>query len=202
MTAELTSHWARSSWKPGERRMHWYVLPPEESWGRARSTQDAVARPELTAIPGPWLHCTIIALRDSSTVSSEDRSALLEVGRAALSDVAPFDTMSGQPSSWGEAVVFDLSPSAGLDLLHRRLTDASELYLPGPKPTRFIPHITFSYVHAQAEGATTVAAIADPALVLPSFRVQEAWLLDVLQEPGPDRGWYSWDVVGSAPLAG
>ena len=202
MTVDLTSHWSRSSWKPGERRLHWYVLPPEESWGRAGSVQEAVARPELTAIPGPWLHCTIIALRDSSMVSPDQAAAVLESGRQALADVPPFDTMSGRPSMWGEAVVFDLSPSAGLDLLHRRLTDVSEPLLPGPRPTRFVPHITFSYVHAAAEGATTASAITDPALVLPPFRVREAWLLDVLQEPGPERGWYSWEVLGSAPLGG
>lgn len=202
MTAELTSHWARSNWGPGERRLHWYVLPPEELWPHAARVQATVARPELTAIPGPWLHCTVIALRDSSLAPATDRAALLEAGRVALADVAPFTTMPGRPVAWGEAIVFDLSPSAGLDTLHRRLTDVSSSQLRGPRPTRFTPHITFSYSHGSGEADSTVAALADPSLALPPFEVREAWLLDVLQEPGPDQGWYSWDVIGSAALAG
>jgi 2'-5' RNA ligase len=196
----LTSHWARSTWAPGERRLHWYVLPPDSVHPAVDRTQHAVTRPELTAVPGRWLHCTIIAMRDSSTLSTSDREAILQAGTEAVADIAVFDTSAGVPAVWGEAVVFDLSPCAGLELLHRRLTDTVEPYLHGPKPTRFVPHITFAYCHDAGESESTTTTLLDPQLHIPPFRVDRVRLLDVLQEPGPASGWYSWDVVGSIEL--
>ncbi len=181
----LTSHWARSTWAPGERRLHWYVLPPEDLRQAVDRTQHAVSRPELTGVPGRWLHCTIIAMRDSEMLSTSDRQTILRAGMEAVADIAAFDAPVGVPAVWGEAVVFDLSPCAGLELLHRRLTHIVEQYLRGPKPTRFIPHITFAYCHDAGDSESTTTTLRDPDLQIPSFRVERVWLLDVLQEPGP-----------------
>lgn len=202
MATTLTSHWYRS-WGPSpQRRLHWYVLPPEELRSTAARTQEAVARPELTSIPGPWLHCTVLSVRNADEVSNEDRATLLSSGQDAVRTMVPFTTNVGRPAVWGEAVVFDLSPTPALDDVHRAMVSASSAVLAGPAPTKYTPHITFSYAHAEAEAEDTARILSDPALVLPSFHVDRVYLLDVLREPGPEKGWYSWDVIGEAELLG
>lgn len=200
MNPDLTSHWARSTWAPGERRLHWYVLPPNGLHHMVQRVQQSVARPEVTAIPGPWLHCTVIALRDSATVSSAVRGAALLAGQAAMKKVAPFHTSPGIPAVWGEAIVFDLSPSPGLGDLHHRLTHVCAGLLRKARPDHFTPHVTFSYAHASGESASTAQALAGPSSTLAPFHVSRVMLLDVLREPGPEFGWYSWNVVGEARL--
>jgi 2'-5' RNA ligase len=200
MSTTLTSHWNRS-WGPGpQRRLHWYVVPPASLHDHVGRVQAAVERPELRPIPGPWLHCTVQSVRNTADVSKTEIDALLDTARSALSSFAPFMTSPGAPAMWGEAVVFDLSPSPELVELHQVVVGVSCTVLDVEAPARFVPHVTFSYAHADGDAATTVEALRDPAFVLPPFAVQRLLLLDVLREPGPERGWYSWDVVGEIAL--
>ena len=141
-----------------------------------------------------------IPLSNSNGIGADELASLLQRGRQAVAEVDAFETPNGRAQFWGNAIVYDLSPCPELSTIHHALTDVSAEFLPGPRPDHFTPHITFSYAHAAGDSTATINAIADPSLDLPTFRIESVWLLDVAREPGPERGWYSWNVIGEAPL--
>ncbi len=196
--AEFVSHWDQHTWRPGERRLHWYVLPTEWARAKALAVQSELSRPELDAVPAAWLHCTILALADSSLSTPEAQLKLFEAGRQSVMDLPSFET-SGLPRVATQGVTWDMSPVEPFAELHERLLTVSSAFLRRTPEPPIRPHISLFYSNRPAPWAPTVEQTVDPRHAMEPFAVKEVLLLDVAREPGG--ACYHWDVIGVAPLA-
>ncbi len=199
----FVDHWTHGDhlrYQPHEPRLHWYVLPPTSIWPVVEQVQTLVDGPTLRPVPSAWLHCTVIQLVPGRDVDLGEREALLRAGQSAVRDLSPF-YLDGYGVAGGQGATWILEPFDEITEVHRRIVDASLPYLSAPKPERYTPHITMSYSHGEGDSGPAVEALRT-APRLPQFRVDRVWLLDVQREPGPEKGWYSWEIVGEAHLNG
>jgi 2'-5' RNA ligase len=192
----FVNHWTHNdhvSYEPTESRLHWYVLPSAEAVSVSEHVQSLAQDPCLKPIPSPWLHCTIVQLLAARQVSGTQRHELLDAAREVVRDLSPF-TLDGYAVAGGQGATWMLEPHDEITELHRRIVSASQPYL-SAEPARYTPHITMAYSHAEGDSGPVVDRLRT-APRLPFFVVDRVWLLDVTREPGPEKGWYSWEVIG------
>jgi 2'-5' RNA ligase len=199
----FVNHWNHADhagYLPNGPRLHWYVLPPDHVWEVVDQVQTMVSGPTLGPIPMQWLHCTVIQLVPGNEVHAEDRAVLLDAGRESVRDLAPF-SVDGFAVAGGQGATWMLEPVSEITELHHRIVEVSKPYLSAPRPQHYKPHITMSYSHGEGDASLAVEALRE-APRLPFFTVDRVWLLNVTRQPGPEMGWYSWEVLGEAPLLG
>jgi 2'-5' RNA ligase len=202
VTRRFVNHWTHgdhASYNPSESRLHWYVLPSAEAVSVAGQVQLLVEDSCLKPIPGPWLHCTLVQLLAARQVSRNQREALLDTARKAVGGLSPFE-VDGYAVAGGQGATWMLEPYDKIAELQRRIIGASHSYL-SAEPLLYTPHITMAYSHAEGDSSPVVERLRS-APRLPLFTVDRVWLLDVTREPGPEKGWYSWTVVGDVVLGG
>lgn len=197
---QLTSHWQRHPWPPGERRLHWYLLPDASIYEAVERARQRIGGPEWDFVADEWLHCTITSLAiGRAALGTQGSKRLVDrVTEAvrALSMPLPLPAVVGVPHVFSEGLVWRLEPQAPIQALCRAVGRASAEFVAEPRPATFVPHITLAYPNAAVDAGPPLAVLQTDGDALPASEFATLHLLDVWRVPGR----YCWDPVAEVSL--
>jgi hypothetical protein len=198
MTTGLVSHWEAGTWEPGERRLHWYLLPdsvPERVTDAISSRLDV---PGFDVVPTQWLHCTVVSLLPS--LAAADCTAVDHMVTAVRAGIGHCGRITAratlQPMS--SALVWLLEPPHAFQEVFDLVVGASDSMLRTNRTRTYEPHLSVAYSSAAHDPEEVDAILGDATCALESVHFSHLSLLDVYQR---DR-CYQWDVIEEIPLAG
>ena len=123
----LTSHWDRFPWAPGERRLHWYLLPEASIYPAVERARQRVGGREWDFVADPWLHSTVAALGISrDALGPQGCDQLVDRVTTAIRSVPlPLPPTVGVPHVFSEGLVWRLQPQAPFKALYEAVGQAS-----------------------------------------------------------------------------
>jgi len=198
----MRDFWATHHWPQGERRAHWHLLfdGATDVHRLAAAHQPLLAQyPQLTPVPGPWLHATLFSI---GPLDPEQAQAVGAAGAKATAHLEPFELEIGSPQSIHNGIICPLHPEEQLHRLYRALYDATAQVLGAdamPKVNdRTWGHLSLAYSNAAWDAdALTRTLVTDLREPRAHMTVTHAVLVDQQQEW---RRLYSWNTLATAPL--
>lgn len=200
-----------SSWRPGETRLHVYVLPTRaEQPSLLRLIDQAgevCARFADTNVPvrEEWLHATVrMVSLDAREIEPARRTSLAESLAASVADLSPFTLHVRDLVATDAGVMLAFDDAAGPDGPWQRMSVRVREAIgrscgPGalgfdPKP----PHVSLTYCSRATDSAPVQEALSAVPHAGEPFHVTALHLVDVIEDA--DAHTYTWRHLARVPL--
>lgn len=196
----VESHWDRSPWTAGERRLYWYLTFEDTDLIRlATACQRGISELKLDDIPDDGLHLTMLRIGSAQEVRGRQLAQVLARAEAACADIEPFGIEVGPLSGSAGAARLSVTPWHDLDRLHRALYDATSAALQLTERPPFRPHVGIAYGNRRRPARDVVPLIAEQReraqvqVPVNAVRMVELWR---------EGQAYRWESVASIQLRG
>jgi hypothetical protein len=158
--------WWRPGWRAGRRMYTWHFTfdgQPEVRDLAARYQEKLAHLPGLDLIPARWLHLTTQGVGFTDEVSDSDVAKVVSTARRRLASVPPTAVTLGPARVTPEAILLDVAPVGGLEVVRATLRAAiADVWSDDqvPDTSEWTPHVSVAYSNAAGPAEPYIAALA------------------------------------------
>lgn len=197
----VESHWDRSPWPAGARRLYWYLTfeGNADLTRLATECQRGISELRYDAVPDDGLHLTMLRIGPTEDRAGSRLEQLLSQAEASCAAIEPFDIEIGPLSGSAGAARLSVSPWSDLDRLHRALFKAAGGEPQSAERPPFRPHVGIAYSNRRRPAGEVVPLIAEQR-TRASVRVpvSDVHMVELRREGRT----YRWEPIASIQLRG